>query len=134
METNEMLFYFLLHLVLSSISLNMNICLNREYVVDLIGEPGNVHDPDSSINGSVRFSVPSPFQISHLKEFQQPYMDCDIKCQLENSNYTFAHPSGVCSGMLHYALLQSLSPKLYAYRHYDQAMMCADINWSSKSE
>lgn len=95
METNEMLFYFLLHLVLSSISLNMNICLNREYVVDLIGEPGNVHDPDSSINGSVRFSVPSPFQISHLKEFQQPYMDCDIKCQLENSNYTFAHPSGV---------------------------------------
>nr|GMC54374.1 serine/threonine-protein kinase CTR1 [Ipomoea batatas] len=71
---------------------------SREYVVDLIGEPGNVHDPDSSINGSVRFSVPSPFQISHLKEFQQPYMDCDIKCQLENSNYTFAHPSGVCSG------------------------------------
>ncbi|GFY96069.1 protein kinase superfamily protein [Actinidia rufa] len=25
----------------------------REYVVDLVGEPGNVHDPDSSINGGV---------------------------------------------------------------------------------
>ncbi|KAA3476619.1 serine/threonine-protein kinase CTR1-like [Gossypium australe] len=48
---------------------------SREYVVDLVGEPGNVHGPDSSINGGFLSSMPSPFQISHLKEFQQPYMD-----------------------------------------------------------
>ncbi|KAK4851684.1 hypothetical protein QYF36_017508 [Acer negundo] len=47
----------------------------REYVVDLVGEPGNVHGPDSSINGGLVSSIPSPFQISDLKEFQQPYMD-----------------------------------------------------------
>ncbi|KAK3231073.1 hypothetical protein Dsin_002954 [Dipteronia sinensis] len=47
----------------------------REYVVDLVGEPGNVHGPHSSINGGLASSIPSPFQISHLKEFQQPYTD-----------------------------------------------------------
>ncbi|XP_075511797.1 serine/threonine-protein kinase CTR1 [Primulina tabacum] len=41
--------------------------LLREYVVDLVGEPGNVHGPDSSINGSILASVPSPFQASHLQ-------------------------------------------------------------------
>ncbi|KHN08281.1 Serine/threonine-protein kinase CTR1-like protein [Glycine soja] len=49
--------------------------LSREYVVDLVGEPGNVHGPDSSINGAYVSSMPSPFQISHLKESQSPYMD-----------------------------------------------------------
>ncbi|OMO57583.1 hypothetical protein COLO4_35264 [Corchorus olitorius] len=48
---------------------------SREYVVDLVGEPGNIHGPDSSINGGFFSSMPSAFQISHLKEFQQPYMD-----------------------------------------------------------
>ncbi|XP_010914324.1 serine/threonine-protein kinase CTR1 isoform X2 [Elaeis guineensis] len=38
----------------------------REYVVDLVGEPGNVRDPDSSINGHLLSSVPSPFQVSRL--------------------------------------------------------------------
>ncbi|XP_008802317.2 serine/threonine-protein kinase CTR1 isoform X2 [Phoenix dactylifera] len=42
----------------------------REYVVDLLGEPGNVHDPDSSINGNLLSSVPSPFQVS-----------CSVGCQ-----------------------------------------------------
>ncbi|KAI7979218.1 Serine/threonine-protein kinase CTR1 [Camellia lanceoleosa] len=50
--------------------------LPREYVVDLVREPGNVHGPDSSIN-RVRLSSLSPFRISHLKEFQQPYIDND---------------------------------------------------------
>lgn len=58
---------------------------DREYVVDLVGEPGNVHGPDSSINGGFLSSMPSPFQISHLKEFQQPCMD---NCQIVNSNST----------------------------------------------
>ncbi|WOL16480.1 hypothetical protein Cni_G25267 [Canna indica] len=38
----------------------------REYVVDLVGEPGKVHSPDSSINGHLLSSLPSPFQVSHL--------------------------------------------------------------------
>ncbi|KAF9603131.1 hypothetical protein IFM89_033967 [Coptis chinensis] len=46
---------------------------SREYVVDLVGEPGNIHGPDSSINGAVVSSMPSPLQVSHLK--QQSYMD-----------------------------------------------------------
>ncbi|XP_020103139.1 serine/threonine-protein kinase CTR1-like isoform X1 [Ananas comosus] len=47
----------------------------REYVVDLIGEPGNVNDPDSSINGRLLSFVPSPFQVSHLmgcKDYYTP--------------------------------------------------------------
>ncbi|XP_010520736.1 PREDICTED: serine/threonine-protein kinase CTR1-like [Tarenaya hassleriana] len=46
--------------------------LLREYVVDLVGEPGNVHDPDSSINGGLQCQMPSPLRISHLKEFSEP--------------------------------------------------------------
>ncbi|KAK4803548.1 hypothetical protein SAY86_003365 [Trapa natans] len=49
--------------------------LSREYVVDLVGEPGNVHCPDSSINGCFISLIPSPFQVSNLKAFQRPYMD-----------------------------------------------------------
>ncbi|KAF7830027.1 serine/threonine-protein kinase CTR1-like [Senna tora] len=49
--------------------------LSREYVVDLVGEPGNVHGPDSSINGAYVSSTPSPFKISHLKESKSPYTD-----------------------------------------------------------
>ncbi|PWA59556.1 serine/threonine-protein kinase CTR1 [Artemisia annua] len=48
--------------------------LQREYVVDLIGKPGNFHNPDSSINGDILSPVPSPFQSSHLKDVQQVYV------------------------------------------------------------
>ncbi|KAI8019903.1 Serine/threonine-protein kinase CTR1 [Camellia lanceoleosa] len=68
--------------------------LPREYVVDLVREPGNVHGPDSSING-VRFSSrPSPFQISHLKEFQQPYIDNASHCrsQTQSTHVPFENP------------------------------------------
>lgn len=47
----------------------------REYVVDLVGEPGNITGPDSSINGAYVSSTPSPFQISHLRKSQSPYVD-----------------------------------------------------------
>ncbi|KAK6116088.1 hypothetical protein DH2020_008357 [Rehmannia glutinosa] len=57
----------------------------KEFVVDLVGQPGNVHGPDSSINGSLLGSVPSPLQISHLKEFQQVEKN-EIDCQLLNLN------------------------------------------------
>ncbi|AES98273.2 putative protein kinase TKL-CTR1-DRK-2 family [Medicago truncatula] len=49
--------------------------LSREYVVDLVGEPGNITGPDSSINGAYVSSTPSPFQISHLRKSQSPYVD-----------------------------------------------------------
>ncbi|KAL1536377.1 serine/threonine-protein kinase CTR1 isoform X2 [Salvia divinorum] len=58
----------------------------REYVVDLVGQPGNIHDPDSSINGNLLTPVPSPFQISHIKEFQQDLKN-KIDCQLVKSKY-----------------------------------------------
>ncbi|CAA0809112.1 Protein kinase superfamily protein [Striga hermonthica] len=58
---------------------------SRELVVDLVGKPGNLHGPDSSINGSI-LSVPSPLQISHLKEFQQDGKS-EVDCQLLNSKY-----------------------------------------------
>ncbi|KAL2339982.1 hypothetical protein Fmac_007922 [Flemingia macrophylla] len=62
--------------------------LSREYVVDLVGEPGNIHGPDSSINGAYVTSMPSPFQISHLKESQSPYMDDATSSQSISSNDT----------------------------------------------
>ncbi|CAK8537650.1 unnamed protein product [Lathyrus sativus] len=49
--------------------------LSREYVVDLVGEPGNILGPDSSINGAYVSSTPSPFQISHLRKSQSPHVD-----------------------------------------------------------
>ncbi|GAU46717.1 hypothetical protein TSUD_244100 [Trifolium subterraneum] len=49
--------------------------LSREYVVDLVGEPGNILGPDSSINGAYVSSIPSPFQISHLRDSQSSYTD-----------------------------------------------------------
>lgn len=64
----------------------------REYVVDLVGEPGNVHGPDSSINAGLLSSVPSPLQISHLKEFQQPYMDNSTESQILNKNHACGAP------------------------------------------
>lgn len=65
---------------------------NREYVVDLVGEPGNVHGPDSSINGAYLASIPTPFQISHLKECQSPYVDGEACSQSANSNHSSINP------------------------------------------
>lgn len=48
---------------------------SREYVVDLVGEPGNVHGPDSSINGSYSSPIPSPLKITHVKGFEQSFLD-----------------------------------------------------------
>uniref|UniRef100_A0A7N0UZQ8 non-specific serine/threonine protein kinase n=1 Tax=Kalanchoe fedtschenkoi TaxID=63787 RepID=A0A7N0UZQ8_KALFE len=48
---------------------------SREYIVDLVGKPGTVCSPDSSINGCLLSPIPSAFQISHLREFQQSTKD-----------------------------------------------------------
>ncbi|XP_076949420.1 serine/threonine-protein kinase CTR1-like [Bidens hawaiensis] len=61
--------------------------LTREYVVDLIGQPGNFYNPDSSINGDIFSSVSSSssFQNPHLKDVQQVptgntlYSDVEVK-------------------------------------------------------
>ncbi|KAK7275851.1 hypothetical protein RIF29_16977 [Crotalaria pallida] len=66
--------------------------LSREYVVDLVGEPGNVHGPDSSINGAYASLIPSPFRISHLKEFQSPYVDDITFSQSISSNHSSVIP------------------------------------------
>ncbi|KAG6531950.1 hypothetical protein ZIOFF_005786 [Zingiber officinale] len=47
----------------------------REYVVDLVGEPGKVCKPDSSINGHLLSSLPSPFQVPHLHGFKNSYTE-----------------------------------------------------------
>ncbi|KAL4310523.1 hypothetical protein GQ457_01G011140 [Hibiscus cannabinus] len=68
---------------------------SREYVVDLVGEPGNIHGPDCTINGEYLSSLPSPFQISHLKQFQLPCMDNASYCQIidsKNSSYLYENP------------------------------------------
>nr|KYP47234.1 Serine/threonine-protein kinase CTR1 [Cajanus cajan] len=62
--------------------------LSREYVVDLVGEPGNVHGPDSSINGAYVSSIPSPLQISHLKENRSPYVDVAACSQSLGNTYS----------------------------------------------
>lgn len=59
--------------------------LSREYVVDLIGEPGNVHDPDSSINGETQCQIPSPLQMSHLTDFSRPCVHSTSPCQTVES-------------------------------------------------
>ncbi|XP_011074274.1 serine/threonine-protein kinase CTR1 isoform X1 [Sesamum indicum] len=70
--------------------------LSREFVVDLVGQPGNVHGPDSSINASSLSSVPSPFQVSHLKEFQQDVKN-EIANQSLNSKYACGNNIPICS-------------------------------------
>ncbi|VFQ99013.1 unnamed protein product [Cuscuta campestris] len=65
---------------------------SREFVVDLVGEPGNIHGPDSSVNASVLCSVPSPFQVAHLMEFQLPHFDGDKGSHLLNSNCGLPSP------------------------------------------
>ncbi|KAH9756175.1 protein kinase domain-containing protein [Citrus sinensis] len=81
---------FLLHLV--ALLVIYVYILSREYVVDLVGEPGNIHGPDSSINGGFLSSMPSPFQLSDLKEFQKPYVDNTSYCQLPDSRSNSAFP------------------------------------------
>ena len=81
--------------------------LNREYVVDLVGQPGNLHGPDSTINGGFLSSMPSPFQIPNIKESQQPYLD-DAPYEILESKQLGAFPENpLCSGMSCFCASQS---------------------------
>ncbi|KAL3504886.1 hypothetical protein ACH5RR_034727 [Cinchona calisaya] len=71
---------------------------SREFVVDLVGEPGNVHGADLSINEGVLSSVPSPFQITHLKEYQHPYIDDEVCGQIQSSKNICAPRNLLYSG------------------------------------
>lgn len=84
---------------------------HREYVVDLVGEPGNVHGPDSSINGGFLSSMPSPLQVSHLKEFQETYVDSASCCQSANPKHTcLPTASPLFAGILSFAYLEICFP------------------------
>ncbi|KAG2248705.1 hypothetical protein Bca52824_088333 [Brassica carinata] len=58
--------------------------LSREYVVDLIGKPGNVHDPDSTINGGTHSQIPSPLRMSHLTEVSRPFVRSTSPCHTKS--------------------------------------------------
>ncbi|KAK9743479.1 hypothetical protein RND81_03G242000 [Saponaria officinalis] len=70
----------------------------REYVVDLVCEPGNVHNPDSSINGSLVASVLPPFEVSRIKEFQQYYVRSASRGQIPISEQTCISPEPLIPG------------------------------------
>lgn len=82
----------------------MHMPFIREFVVDLVGQPGNLHGPDSSINGSSLSSIPSPFQISHLKECQQDVRN-EIDCRSLNSKRAYSDKNPIYSGMLYCTFL-----------------------------
>ena len=53
--------------------------------------------------------MPSPLQISHLKEFQQPQVDSASYCQILNSEeQTCAPKNPLFLGILHFAYLKSV--------------------------
>ncbi|XP_010527361.2 PREDICTED: serine/threonine-protein kinase CTR1-like [Tarenaya hassleriana] len=87
--------------------------LSREYVVDLVGEPGNVHVPDSSINGVLQCQIPSPLRISHLEEFSARCVDNTFPCQTVGSktscalseNIQHSVNGGNCQGHKEFELL-----------------------------
>jgi hypothetical protein len=70
----ELAFFTSVILLFHVLLIQIGTLINREYVVDLVGQPGNVHGPDSTINEAFLSSMPSPFQIPHLNESQQPYI------------------------------------------------------------
>lgn len=52
--------------------------------------------------------MPSPLQISHLKEFQQPQVDSASYCQILNSEEQLCAPKNpLFLGILHFAYLKS---------------------------
>lgn len=94
---------------------------NREYVVDLVCEPGNGHRPDSSINGGLLSSVPSPFQISLLKESQQPCVYNASCSQVPISKRTCASSGPLSSGSNNEDRYFLEEAKSHVYTPLDQA-------------
>lgn len=78
----------------------MDAIFNREYIVDLVCEPGNVRSPDSSVNGGLLAALSSPFQISRLQEFQQTFVYNSSCNQIPMTKQTYASSGLLSPGMV----------------------------------
>lgn len=82
----------------------LDVC--REYVVDLVGVPGNVQNPDSSINSSLLSSLPSPFQVSYVKGIQgDDVNDASWHHMLKTEQTCYVHAKPQKLGILNFTIL-----------------------------
>ncbi|CAN6229498.1 unnamed protein product [Urochloa humidicola] len=94
----------------------------REYVVDLVVEPGSISCPDSSINGQLLSIVPSPFKTSckvgsgnyrtPVASWNQRIADERRNTLLSNSQYSVARCCVVEENSVQVASKESLPPKI----------------------
>nr|CAB3488221.1 unnamed protein product [Digitaria exilis] len=93
----------------------------REYVVDLVVEPGSISCPDSSINGQLLSTVPSPFKTSckvgsgnystPVAAWTQAIADDRRNTVLSNSQYSVARCGVVEENFVQVASKEDLLPK-----------------------
>ncbi|RCV35342.1 hypothetical protein SETIT_7G232900v2 [Setaria italica] len=93
----------------------------REYVVDLVVEPGSISCPDSSINGQLLSTVPSPFKTSckvgsgnyttPVAAWNQAIADDRRNMVLSNSQYSVARCCVVEENSVQVASKEGLLPK-----------------------
>ncbi|WVZ87062.1 hypothetical protein U9M48_033757 [Paspalum notatum var. saurae] len=91
----------------------------REYVVDLVVDPGSISSPDSSINGQLLSTVPSPFKTlsavgsyaAPVAAWNQAISDESRNALLPNSQYSVARSCVVKDSSVHIASKEGLLPK-----------------------
>ncbi|XP_066349584.1 serine/threonine-protein kinase CTR1-like isoform X1 [Miscanthus floridulus] len=93
----------------------------REFVVDLVVEPGSISSPDSSINGQLLSTVPSPFKTScavgsgnyttPVAAWNQAIADERRNMVLSNSQYSVARCRIVENNSVQVASKEDLLPK-----------------------
>ncbi|XP_066345923.1 serine/threonine-protein kinase CTR1-like isoform X1 [Miscanthus floridulus] len=99
----------------------------REYVVDLVVEPGSISSPDSSINGQLLSTVPSPFKTScavgsgnyttPVAVWNQAIADDRRNMVLSNSQYSVARYRIVENNSVQVASNEDLLPKCGQITH-----------------
>ncbi|KAL6843887.1 hypothetical protein ACP4OV_026458 [Aristida adscensionis] len=67
----------------------------REYVVDLVVEPGSISSPDSSINGQLLSSLPSPFKTLYTANYATPVAAWNQEIMEDHRNRML--PNSQCS-------------------------------------
>lgn len=88
---------------LKSIWLNfLFFCFGREYLVDLIGNPDSLCEPDSSLNGPHSISIASPLRPPKFKSIEtkenfrdlakQYFLDCQLLNLMFNDVSAGIHP------------------------------------------
>lgn len=80
-------------------------------MVDLIGQPGNFCNPDSSINGDIFSAVPSPFQSSHLKDGQQVYVGQASISEVKRTHVF--NETTLYSGIISFTTFESVMSNVY---------------------